>query len=125
MNKPKNICVELLKNNSIRLSLTENVTHYLIKEKFLKFPIQQRDLLACYALLQTDKNSANEILDALSYEKPLPWPMDKVKFNQYETFNPITNFKDVVYTLNLFKNQITDIIHEYEEGFEVQQMVVV
>ena len=125
MKKPKDISVELLKNNSIRLSLTENVTHYPIKERYLEFPIQQKDLLACYAILQTDKEGVEVILEAIDDNLPLPYPMRDIKFNQHESVNPIWHFKDVVYTLGYFKTQITNLIQEHEEGFEVQQMAIV
>lgn len=126
MKTPKNVNVELLKNTSIRMSLTENVTEYPIKEQLRKLPIEQRDLLACYALLQADKEGVSAIIDAINYNQPtLPWPMEKVKFNKNETQNPIRYFEDVVYNLNYYKNQITTIIQDYDTGFEVQQSAVV
>jgi len=125
MKTPKNVNVELLKNNSIRMSLVENVTNYPVKEQLRKLPIEQKDLLACYALLQTDKDGVDAITDAVNHNGPLPWPMFKVNFNKNETQNPIRYFEDVVYNLNYYKNQITTIIQDYDTGFEVQQSAVV
>lgn len=126
MKTPKNVNVELLKNNSIRMSLVENVAEYPMKEQLRKLPIEQKDLLACYALLQTDKEGVSAIIDAINYNQPtLPWPMDKVKFNKHPNYNPIRYFEDVVFNLNLYKSQITAIIQEQEEGLEVQQSAVV
>ena len=125
MKAPKNVNVELLKNNSIRMSLVENVTNYPIKEQLRKLPIEQRDLLACYALLQTDREGVDVIVNAVNHNGPLPWPMGKVNFNKNETLNPIRYFEDVVYNLNYYKNQITTIIQNYDNGFEVQQSAVV
>jgi len=125
MKTPKNVNVELLKNNSIRMSLVEDVAEYPVKEQLRKLPIEQRDLLACYALLQTNKDGVSAIVDAVNHKQPLPWPMEKVKFNKNETQNPIRYFEDVVYNLNYYKNQITTIIQDYDTGFEVQQSAVV
>jgi len=124
MKAPKNVNVELLKNGSIRMSLVENVTEYPVKEQHRKLPIEQKDLLACYALLQTDKYGVRLIVNAFNHNEPLPWPMKRVKFNRDENYNPITNFKDVVYNLNYYKNQITNIIKDYD-NYEVQQSAVV
>lgn len=125
MKTPKNVNVELLKNNSIRMSLVENVTNYPVKEQLRKLPIEQKDLLACYALLQTNEDGVDAITDAINHNEPLPWPMEKVKFNKNESQNPIRYFEDVVYNLNYYKNQITTIIQDYDNGFEVQQSAVV
>lgn len=125
MKTPKNVNVELLKNNSIRMSLVEDVAEYPVKEQLRKLPIEQRDLLACYALLQTNEDGVDAITDAINHNEPLPWPMEKVKFNKNETQNPIRYFEDVVYNLNYYKNQITTIIQDYDTGFEVQQSAVV
>jgi len=125
MKTPKNVNVELLKNNSIRMSLVEDVAEYPVKEQLRKLPIEQRDLLACYALLQTNEDGVDAITDAINHNEPLPWPMEKVKFNKNETQNPIRYFEDVVYNLNYYKNQITTIIQDYDNGFEVQQSAVV
>jgi hypothetical protein len=125
MKTPKNVNVELLKNGSIRMSLVENVTNYPVKEQLRKLPIEQKDLLACYAMLQTNKDGVDAITDAVNHNEPLPWPMEKVKFNKNETQNPIRYFEDVVYNLNYYKNQITTIIQDYDNGFEVQQSAVV
>ena len=125
MEIPKNVNVELLKNNSIRMSLVEGVAEYPVKEQLRKLPIEQRDLLACYALLQTNEDGVDAITDAINHNEPLPWPMEKVKFNKNETQNPIRYFEDVVYNLNYYKNQITTIIQDYDNGFEVQQSAVV
>jgi len=81
--------------------------------------------LACYALLQTNEDGVDAITDAINHNEPLPWPMEKVKFNKNETQNPIRYFEDVVYNLNYYKNQITTIIQDYDNGFEVQQSAVV
>ncbi len=125
MKAPKNVNVELLKNGSIRMSLVENVTEYPIKEQLRKLPIEQKDLLASYALLQTDKYGVSAITDSVNHKQPLPWPMSEVTFNKHEDFNPIRNFKVVVYNLNYYKGQITRIIQEQEEGLQVEQFVVV
>jgi len=125
MKTPKNVNVELLKNNSIRMSLVEDVAEYPVKEQLRKLPIEQRDLLACYALLQTNEDGVDAITDAINHNEPLPWPMEKVKFNKNESQNPIRYFEDVVYNLNYYKNQITTIIQDYDNGFEVQQSAVV
>ena len=125
MNTPKNVNVELLKNGSIRLSLVEDVTEYPIKERLIKLPVEQKDLLTCYAMLQTDRDGANVLVDAYNHKQPLPWPMNEVKLNKNETQNPIRNFNDVVYYLNYFKDQITRIIQEQEEGLQVEQFAVV
>ena len=125
MKTPKNVNVELLKNNSIRMSLVEDVAEYPVKGQLRKLPIEQRDLLACYALLQTNEDGVDAITDAINHNEPLPWPMEKVKFNKNETQNPIRYFEDVVYNLNYYKNQITTIIQDYDTGFEVQQSAVV
>lgn len=125
MNTPKNINVELLKNGSIRMSLVEDVAEYPIKKQLRKLPIEQKDLLASYAMLQTDMEGAAAIADAFNCRQPLPWPMREVEFNKNESYNPLKNFEDVVYFLNYFKNQITRIIKEQEEGLKVQQIAVV
>lgn len=125
MKTPKNVNVELLKNGNIRMSLVENVTEYPIKEQLKKLSIEQKHLLACYAMLQTDRDGVSVIVDTITHSKPLPWPMGEVKLNKNETQNPITNFNDVVYYLNYFKNQITRIIQEQEEGLQVEQFAVV
>jgi hypothetical protein len=125
MKTPKNVNVELLKNNSIRMSLVEDVAEYPIKEQLRKLPIEQKDLLACYAMLQTNEDGVDAIVDAVNHNEPLPWPMNEVKFNKNETQNPIRHFEDVVYNLNYYKNQITTIIQNYDNGFEVQQSAVV
>lgn len=125
MKTPKNVNVELLKNNSIRMSLVENVTEYPIKERLIKLPVEQKDLLVCYALLQTDRDGANVLVDAYNHKQPLPWPMNKVVLNKHEDYNPLRNFQDVVYFLNYFKGQITAIIQEQEEGLQVEQFAVV
>jgi len=125
MKTPKNVNVELLKNNSIRMSLVEDVAEYPVKGQLRKLPIEQRDLLACYALLQTNEDGVDAITDAINHNEPLPWPMEKVKFNKNESQNPIRYFEDVVYNLNYYKNQITTIIQDYDNGFEVQQSAVV
>lgn len=125
MNTPKNINVELLKNGSIRMSLVEDVAEYPIKKQLIKLPIEQKDLLASYAMLQTDMEGAAAIADAFNCKQPLPWPMGEVEFNKNESYNPLKNFEDVVYFLNYFKNQITRIIKEQEEGLKVQQIAVV
>ncbi len=125
MKAPKNVNVELLKNGSIRMSLTEDVAEYPVKERFIKLPVDQRNLLGCYAMLQTDREGVSVIVDALNHKQPLPYPMNEVKFNKNEAYNPLRNFEDIVYFLNYFKSQITKIIQEHEEGFEVQQMAVV
>jgi hypothetical protein len=122
---PKNIYVELMKNNSIRMSLVEDVAEYPVKKQQRKLPIEQKDLLASYALLQTDMEGAAAIADAFNCKQPLPWPMREVEFNKNESYNPLKNFEDVVYNLNYYKNQITRIIQDYEDGFEVQQSAVV
>ena len=125
MKAPKNVNVELLKNNSIRMSLVEDVAEYPIKERLIKLPVEQKDLLVCYALLQTDRDGTNVLVDVYNHKQPLPWPMSEVKFNKNETQNPIRYFEDVVYNLNYYKNQITTIIQEHEKGLEVQQLAVV
>ena len=125
MKTPKNVNVELLKNGSIRMSLVENVTEYPIKQQLRKLPIEQKDLLASYAMLQTDMEGAATIADAVNHKQLLPWPMSEVTFNKHEDFNPIRNFKVVVYNLNYYKGQITRIIQEQEEGLEVEQFAVV
>jgi len=125
MKTPKNINVELLKNNSIRMSLVENVTNYPVKEQLRKLPIEQKDLLACYAMLQTDKDGVDAITDAVNHNEPLPWPMKEVVLDKNESYNLLKDFEDVVYFLNYFKNQITTIIQDYDNGFEVQQSAVV
>lgn len=125
MKAPKNVKVELLKNGNIRMSLVENVAEYPIKEQLRKLPIEQKDLLGCYAMLQTDREGVSVIVDALNHKQPLPWPMSEVTFNKHEDFNPIRNFKVVVYNLNYYKGQITRIIQEQEERLQVEQFVVV
>jgi hypothetical protein len=125
MTTPKNVNVELLKNGSIRMSLVEDVAEYPIKKQLIKLPIEQKDLLASYAMLQTDMEGAAAIADAFNCKQPLPWPMREVEFNKNESYNPLKNFEDVVYFLNYFKNQITRIIKEQEEGLKVQQIAVV
>ena len=125
MKTPKNVNVELLKNNSIRMSLVENVTNYPVKEQLRKLPIEQKDLLACYAMLQTDKDGVDAITDAVNHNEPLPWPMKEVVLDKNESYNLLKDFEDVVYFLNYFKNQITTIIQDYDNGFEVQQSAVV
>lgn len=125
MKTPKNVNVELLKNGSIRMSLVENVTEYPIKERLIKLPVEQKDLLVCYALLQTDRDGANVLVDAYNHKQPLPWPMKEVVLNKNEAYNLLKDFEDVVYYLNYFKGQITRIIQEQEEGLEVQQLAVV
>jgi hypothetical protein len=72
MKAPKNVNVELLKNNSIRMSLIEDVAEYPVKEQLRKLPIEQKDLLACYALLQTDKCGVSTIVDAVNHKQPPP-----------------------------------------------------
>lgn len=125
MNTPKNVNVELLKNGSIRLSLVEYFADYPVKRKTLTLPVEQKDLLACYAMLQTDREGVSAIVNAINHSQPLPWPMDKVKFNKHPNYNPIRYFEDVVFNLNLYKSQITAIIQEEKEGLEVQQLAVV
>ena len=125
MKTPKNVNVELLKNNSIRMSLVEDVAEYPVKGQLRKLPIEQKDLLACYAMLQTDKDGVDAITDAVNHNEPLPWPMKEVVLDKNESYNLLKDFEDVVYFLNYFKNQITTIIQDYDNGFEVQQSAVV
>jgi hypothetical protein len=67
MNTPKNVNVELLKNGNIRMSLVENVTEYPIKEQLKKLPIEQKHLLACYAMLQTVREGVSVIVDTIHF----------------------------------------------------------
>lgn len=118
MKEIKDINVSLRKDGQISLNLDQGV-------KVLNLPIKQKDLLAVYAMFHTNEMGVSAIMDAMDRNKDLPWPMNKVKLNQHEVWNPISTFSQAVDALKYFRNQIEYILKEHEEGNKFVETVVI